>query len=119
MKFMCLVLLDSDVIATMSDADWKELDRACLGYDAELAEKGVFVMAQALKGPEEARTVRVRGGDALVTDGPFMETKEQVAGFILVEARDIDHAVELAKGDPMAKIGAVEVRPTMVVEMPA
>lgn len=111
MKFMCLVLLDSEVTRTMTDADWQKLGSDSLDYDTYLFRDGSLITAQALQGPDTARTVRVRKGEVIVTDGPYIETREQVAGFILVEARDMDHAIEIAKGIPIAKIGAVEVRP--------
>lgn len=119
MKFMCLVLLDSEITRTMSEADWEALGAASLDYDTYLFRNGSLIAAQALQGPDTARTVRVRKGEAVVTDGPYIETREQVAGFILVEARDMDHAVEIAKGVPIAKIGAVEVRPEYLIARPA
>ncbi len=118
MKFLCLVLLDSETAAAMSDEDWRKLGAESLDYDVQLFREGSFLSALALQGPETARTVRVRQGQAVVSDGPFIETREQVAGFILVEAQDMEHAVEIAKGVPMAKIGAVEVRPEYVVQRP-
>jgi hypothetical protein len=118
MKFMCLVLLDSEVTKTMTDADWRKLGADSLDYDVKLFRDGTYLAAQALQSPDTARTVRVRKGEAIVTDGPFIETREQVAGFILVEARDMEHAVEIAKGVPIAKIGAVEVRPEYLIERP-
>lgn len=113
MKFMCLVILDSEIAAGMTPADWEAVGRESLAYDKELMRRGRFIAAEALEGTETARTVRVRAGQAMVTDGPFMETKEQVAGFILVEAADADEAMALARDIPLARIGAVEVRPVM------
>ncbi|WP_196257662.1 YciI family protein [Pelagibacterium limicola] len=118
MKFMCLVLLDSEVTKTMTDADWQALGAASLDYDTYLFRDGSLIMAQALQGPDTARTVRVRKGEAVVSDGPYIETREQVAGFVLVEARDMDHAIEIAKGIPIAKIGAVEIRPEYLIPRP-
>lgn len=113
MKFMCLVLLDSEVTATMNESDWKALGEDSFDYDVKLFRDGTYIAAEALEGVNSARTVRVRGGEAMVTDGPFMETREHVAGFILVEARDMEHALEIAQGIPIARIGAVEVRPVL------
>jgi hypothetical protein len=115
MKFMCLVCLDADMARAMTQEDWRSLDRDSLGYDGVLAEKGNYITSQALQDIGTAMTVRVRKGEALVTDGPYVETKEHVAGFILVEARDMAEAVELAKGIPLARVGSVEVRPVMTI----
>lgn len=116
MKFLCTVLVDADLAAQMSPEDWAEMDRVSQAYDRALMDRGVFVAAEALYGRETARTVRVRGGDALVTDGPFIEAKETLAGFILVDVASFEAAVEIAKGIPMARLGAVEVRQAMVFE---
>jgi hypothetical protein len=80
-------------------------------YDAELKASGHLVMAQALKLPNEAMTVQVRDGKMSATDGPFMETKEMLGGFILIDARDLNEAGRIAAGIPFAKLGFVEVRP--------
>ena len=93
------------------------------GYDpAEFAEYGAFGQkyATAIKGGNAlqptgtAKTVRVRNGEAITTDGPFAETKEQLGGFYLIEAKDIDEAVKMAQGIPGARFGSIEVRPIMV-----
>lgn len=110
---MCLVLLDSEVTAKMEEADWETLSQASFDYDVQLFRDQVYITAEALEGVQSAQTVRVRGGEAMVTDGPFMETREHVAGFILIGARDMAHALEIASGIPIAKIGAVEVRPVL------
>ncbi len=114
MKFLCVVLVDETLAAAMTPEDWAEMDRVSQDYDQSLMTRGVFVAAEALYGRETARTVRVRAGDAMVTDGPFMEAKETLAGFILVDVASFDAAVEIAKGIPMARLGAVEVRQAMV-----
>ncbi|SDG93409.1 YciI family protein [Pelagibacterium luteolum] len=110
MKFMCLVLIDSEMAKTI---DWEEIGSESFDYDVKLFRDQVYVRAEALESVSSARTVRVRNGEAMVTDGPFMETREQVAGFILVEASDMEHALEIAKGIPLARYGAVEVRPVL------
>jgi hypothetical protein len=113
MKFMCLVTCDADLAAAMTADDWKEMDRQSQAYDRGLMERGVFLAAEALVAPDAARTVRVRSGRAMITDGPFAETKETVAGFILIDVADADAAMEVARGIPMARLGGVEVRPVM------
>ena len=94
----------------MSEAEQRQLDRDSLAYDAELEAGGHYVTANALQPPDSAVIIRVRNGQMLTTDGPFTETKEQLAGFILIEARDLNEAIRLAAGIPMAKVGAIEVR---------
>jgi hypothetical protein len=118
MRFLCLVNLDKDEAAKLSPADWRTIDRDSIGYDIELEKQGSYIVSMALKEPETARTVRVRQGRAMVTDGPFVETKEHVAGFILIEAKDMEEALEIAKKIPVAKIGSIEVRAEMHIAQP-
>jgi hypothetical protein len=113
MKFMCIVTCDADLAAKMTDADWAVMGRESQDYDRQLMDRGIFLAADALHGPEAARTVRVRSGRAMVTDGPYAETKETVAGFILIDVADADAAMEVARNIPMARLGSVEVRPVM------
>ena len=113
MKYLCLVCLDQEEAAKLSPSDWQAVDKASMAYDEELRERGLFITAAALKAPETAATVRVRNGKRSMTDGPFIETKEHVAGFILIEARDLNEALDIAAGIPLAKLGCVEVRPLM------
>lgn len=113
MKYMCLVIIDNGIADTLTKADWAQVDKDSMDYDRQLMDRGVYITSEALQGRERARTVRVRKGDALVTDGPFIEAKEQVAGFILVDVPDAEAAMEIARGIPLARIGAVEVRPVM------
>jgi hypothetical protein len=110
MRYICLVHAAPDAFEGMSPAEKKQLDRDSLGYDHELDQSGHFVTANALQPPESAVLVRVRQGNVSTTDGPFIETKEQLAGFILIEARDLNEAIRIASGIPMAKLGTIEVR---------
>jgi hypothetical protein len=114
MKFLCTVLVDEDLAAEMTAADWARMGAESQAYDQSLTAQGVFLTAEALQGRATARTVRVRQGDSMVTDGPFLESKEVLAGFILINVVDADAAMAVAKGIPMARLGAVEVRPVMV-----
>lgn len=113
MKFLCTVILDDDLAKTMLDEDWAQMNAECRTHDSALMERGILIMAQALVGPASARTVRVRQGDALITDGPFMESKESLAGFLLIDVADADAAMDIARHVPMARLGAIEVRPVM------
>ena len=118
MRFLCLVNIDKDEATKLGEADWAAIDRDSMDYDRALDRRGGYVVSMALREPETARTVRVRRGRAMVTDGPFVETKEHVAGFILIEAEDMDAALEIAKKIPLATIGSIEVRAEMVLTRP-
>jgi hypothetical protein len=104
MKYLCLVYADENVVHTVPD-------RECVAYDEGLRESGRCVASEALEPVESAKTVRVRDGRVSVTDGPFAETKEQLGGFYLIEARDLDEAIAVAARIPPARVGSVEVRP--------
>lgn len=114
MKFLCTVLVDEALAAAITPEGWARIDAESRAYDEALMARGVFLAAEALEGRATARTVRVRKGDALISDGPFMESKEVLAGFILIDVEDAEAAMAVAKGIPMARLGAVEVRPVMV-----
>jgi hypothetical protein len=86
-------------------------DRECMACGENLRERGVLVAAEALQPIETATTVRVRNGRVSITDGPFAETKEQLAGFYLIEATDLNDAIAVASKIPPARAGSVEVRP--------
>ena len=111
MKYACLVYM---VEKDMNAMTKKESD-ACIGeslaYDDALRKTGHFVAAQALQPVETATTIRVRNGKVSATDGPFAETKEQLGGFLLIDARDLNEAIQLATKIPMARYGTIEVRP--------
>ncbi len=104
MKYLLLVYGEERLMATVKDAD-------CRDYSEPLHRRGVILAADALEPVDTATTIRVRDGEVSVTDGPFAETKEQLAGFYLVDARDLDHAIEVASGIPPARIGSIEIRP--------
>jgi hypothetical protein len=113
MKYLCLVHLDGAKMSKLSDAEGKELDRMSKEYDSELERRGHFIAAAALLEPKTAVIVRPKGNDFSTTDGPFVEVKEHVGGFILIEARDLNEAISIAAKIPVAQYGAVEVRPVM------
>ena len=104
MKYLCLVYGEEERIAAMDDHE-------CLAVDAELRTSGHCVASEALQPVATATTVRVRHGRVAVYDGPFAETKEALAGFYLIEARDLNEAIQLAAKIPPARVGCVEVRP--------
>jgi len=111
MKYLCLVYFEPVIFDRMSDAEKKALDRDSIAYDEELQRGGKLIHAEALQSPQTAVTVRVRNKEVSSTDGPFAETKEQLGGFILVEAKDMAEARRIASGIPLARYGSIEVRP--------
>ena len=113
MKYLCAVYLEPNALQRLSAKERADLDRDSLAYDQELVKKGHFVAAAALQSTKKARTVRSRGGKIAMTDGPFAETKEVLGGFIFIEARDMEEALQIATGIPMAKYGSIEVRPEL------
>lgn len=104
MKYLCLVYLDEKRLPEVPDAE-------CVAFDAGLQADGRCLASEALHSVNTATTVRVRDGRVTVTDGPFAETKEQLAGFYMVEARDLNEAIQIAAKIPPARIGSIEVRP--------
>ena len=104
MKYLCLVYLDESRLDELPDED-------CVAYDTGIRASGQCLASEALQSVTTATTVRLRNGKVLVTDGPFAETKEQLAGFYLVEARDLNEAIQLAAAIPPARVGSIEVRP--------
>ncbi len=104
MKYLCLVYLEEQKLRAVADTE-------CAACGTGFRERGILIAAEALHPAETATTVRVRNGRTTVTDGPFAETKEQLAGFYLIEAKDLDEAIQVAAKIPPAREGSVEVRP--------
>jgi hypothetical protein len=104
MKYLCLVYLDEKRLDELPDED-------CVEYDTAIRKSGHCIASEALESVQSATTVRVRNGKLSVTDGPFAETKEQLAGFYMIEARDLNQAIQIAAKIPPARVGCVEVRP--------
>lgn len=117
MRYLCLVYAEPAAFDALTPEAKQALDRDSLAYDRELERGGHFVAADALASTKEAATVRVRAGRMSVTDGPFAETREQLGGFILIEARDMNEAIRLAAGIPLARLGSIEVRPIVNIEV--
>jgi hypothetical protein len=113
MRYLCLVYFEPEALSALSRDEKTKLDQDSLAYDEELNRTGNYIVAEALDRTATARTVRVRRGKVSSTDGPFAETKEVLGGFVLIEATNIDQAVNLAAGIPLAKLGSIEVRPIL------
>jgi len=111
MKFLCVVFIDEKKLEALPGGEALALDDASVNHDQILRKSGHLLAAQALESVKTAATVKVRNGKAMVTDGPFAETREQIGGFLLIEARDRAEAIELAKAVPVAGYGVIEVRP--------
>jgi len=110
MKYLCLVYGEEQKLQAMSTAESAALTRISIEYDQRLQARGRLIVAEALAPTRLSRTVRVRDGKTVTIDGPFAETKEQLLGFILIDAADEQDALDIAAGIPLAKVGTVEVR---------
>ena len=110
MKYLCLVYGDEDKMAGIDDHE-------CAANGEALKRSGHYVAAEALQPVRTATTIRMRNGKMSITDGPFAETKEQLAGFYLVEARDLNEAIQLAAKIPPARVGSIEVRPVRQLQV--
>jgi hypothetical protein len=110
MKYLCLVYLEAAKMRAVADSE-------CMACGDGLRASGALLAAEALQSVETATTVRVRGGRPTFTDGPFAETKEQLAGFYLLEAANLDEALQMASRIPPAREGSVEVRPVRQLEV--
>lgn len=104
MKYLCLVYLDEKRLGELPDEE-------CVAFDTSIRNSGHCIASEALESVHTATTVRVRNDKLSITDGPFAETKEQLAGFYMVEAKDLNEAIRLASRIPPARVGSIEVRP--------
>jgi hypothetical protein len=111
MKYLCLIYYDENKLGSMPEAEQDALYEEAYAYYDELVRNGHGIAGDALQSVRTAKTVRVQKGKASVTDGPYVETKEQLGGFILMDARDLEEAIRLASKIPPARLGGVEVRP--------
>lgn len=110
MKYLCLVYLDEE--------NWDACpDHCCAAYAGELVDRGKLLAGEPLHPVGTATTVRVRNGSVSVTDGPFAETKEMLAGFYLIDAKDLNEAIRIASEIPPAKNGSIEVRPVRQLQV--
>lgn len=104
MKYLCLVYLDEKRLDELPDED-------CVAYDTTIRASGHCIASEALESVQTATTVRMRDGKLSITDGPFAETKEQLAGFYMIDAKNLDEAIQIASRIPPARVGSIEVRP--------
>ena len=111
MKFVCLGYIEPGKFENMAESERNAMVDSCFGYDDLLREGGHFAGGEALQPPGNGVTLRYRGGKVAVTDGPYAETKEQIGGILILEARDINHAIDLMSKHPGVRAGPFEIRP--------
>jgi hypothetical protein len=111
MKYICLGYIEPDKFETLSEAERNAMLDECFAYDDDLRRGGHFAGGEALQGPQTATTLRWKDGKVSVTDGPYAETKEQIGGILVLEARDLNHAIQLMSKHPGVKAGPFEIRP--------
>lgn len=111
MKFVCMGFIEESKQASLSDAEGQRMMEECFAYDDELRRGGHFLGGEALRSAREAVTLRTIDGKVEVTDGPYAETKEMLGGILLLEARDLNHAIALMSRHPGVRMGPFEIRP--------
>ena len=111
MKYICLGHIDATAFAAVPEAERNAMIDSCFVYDDQLRANGHFLGGEGLQPPNTAMTLRYANGRVVATDGPFAETKEQLGGIMILEARDLNHAVELISKHPGVKFGPWEIRP--------
>jgi hypothetical protein len=113
MKYLCLIYRQDEKLATMSKSDLDALMGEYFQFSESIKKSGHYIAGEALEPVASATTVRVRNGKMSSTDGPFAETQEQLGGFYMIEAKDLNEAMQIAARVPGARIGSIEVRPIM------
>lgn len=111
MKYLCMAYEEESTLNALTQSEWDSLRNETLNYVGDLQRRGSLIAAEALQSVHNAATVRVRGGNVSITDGPFTETKETLGGFFLINAKDLNEAIHIASQWPSARIGSIEVRP--------
>ncbi len=114
MKYLCLIYTEENASARLSKKDGEAMMGEYFAFTEGIKKSGHYVGGEALHPVQSATTVRVRNGKTSTTDGPFAETKEQLGGYYLIDAKDLNDAIQIAAKIPGAKVGSIEVRPIMV-----
>jgi hypothetical protein len=117
MRYLCLIYHDERELGALPESEMSALNARHLAFNEEILSSGHFIEAEALQPAAAATCLRVRNGKVSLTDGPYMETKEMVAGFYLIEARDLNEAIAVASKLPSAPLGTIEVRPCRDLEV--
>jgi hypothetical protein len=118
MKYLLLIYENEASFAGLSEAEQGTVYQEYMDYSNRIRKSGNYIAGQALQPISTATTVRVKNGKTITTDGPFAETREQLGGFYMVEAKDLDEAITLAAGIPGARTGSIEVRPILPTPPP-
>ena len=118
MKYLCLIYDEEKKMGEMSKSEGDAFMGEYFAFTEGIRKSGHYVAGEALQPVSTATTVRVRNGKVSTTDGPFAETKEQLGGFYMIEARDLNDAIQVASKIPSARLGSIEVRPVVVFEQP-
>jgi hypothetical protein len=111
MRYLLMIALEESASPSTPEQDGQEMQPEYAAFMKDMAERGVLLGGERLRLTSDATTVRVRNGETLTTDGPFAETKEQLAGYFLIDCKDLDEAIAVAARIPGAKEGSIEVRP--------
>ena len=111
MKYICLGYIDPNKLPNLPETELHSMVDECFTYDDELRAKGHFAGGEALQPPQTAATLRWENGKVAITDGPYAETKEQIGGILILEARDLNHAIQIMSKHPGVKAGPFEIRP--------
>jgi hypothetical protein len=111
MRYLCLIYNEEKTLAAMPKAEYATFAAGHMSLDEELQKSRQYIASESLQSTQTATTVRIRNGKLSTTDGPFAETKEQLGGFFLIEARDLEEAIAVAARIPSARTGSIEVRP--------
>jgi len=118
MKYLCLIYANESEMAVRREGENRVMMDEYFAFTTDIRKNGKYVAGEALQPTAAATTVRVRSGKVMTTDGPFAETKEQLGGFYLIDATDLNEAIQIASRIPGAKTGCVEVRPVVVFANP-
>ena len=118
MKYLCLIYDNESTWADMPHEQTEAMMGEYFAFTESIRQSGQYIAGEALQPVQTATSVRVRNGKLSTTDGPFAETKEQLGGFYMIEAKDLNDAIQVASRIPSARVGTVEVRPVQVFEQP-
>jgi hypothetical protein len=119
MRYALLIYASEQEWANQSEEQGQAQFQEYMAFTKDIVDRGIYQSGEALQATATATTVRVRDGETLTTDGPFAETKEQLGGYYVVEAKDLDEAIEIATRIPDVRRGSIEVRPVMEIDMPS
>lgn len=111
MKYLCLIYREETAVESLPDREFAALQSGMRAYRAQIEQSGHHIVSSALQPVQTATTIRVRNGQLSITDGPFAETREQLGGFYLIEATDLNDAIRVVAKTPLASLGCIEIRP--------